>query len=79
MIQRESGVLCDATSLALNVFDILKGDAIRGKKTEDGDESLGRYCQRCGFQEKDSDHEENEEKSGPGGWSKQSVSLLHSY
>ena len=29
MIQRESGVLCDATSLALNVFDILKCDAIR--------------------------------------------------
>lgn len=28
MIQRESGVLCDATSLALNVFDILKDGAI---------------------------------------------------
>lgn len=35
MIHRESGVLCDATSLALNVFDILEGDAIRrqGRRT----------------------------------------------
>lgn len=45
------------------------------------DESLDKCCRRYRVREEDSDQQENEEKSDPGGfgWSKQSVSLLHSY
>lgn len=70
MIHRESGVLCDATSLALNVFDILKCDAIR----REGDTATNHWvgiAKGLDFRQKDSDHQEKEEKTGPGGWSKQ--------
>lgn len=72
MIHRDSGVLCDATSLALNVFDILKGDAIRGEGWTRTNHWIN-VVQRCGLQEEDSNHQEKEEKSCPGGWSKQSA------
>lgn len=49
MIHRESGVLCDATSLALNVFDILKGGRCYTKGGMGKDESLDGDYRRCGI------------------------------
>lgn len=67
MIHRESGVLCDATSLALNVFDISEGDAIRRERWAGTTNHWKDIVKGgCRFQEEESGHHERKEKEWPG-------------